>query len=107
MNENLAKNRSVLIDPEDYKDLEFMLWMYDLRAIDTFPSLRYKGFMWVMFRCSDVKYSKLYEKMDSLGIWKGDAINPRVSGSGVGIECDEINICDVQYSKDRYLVIGV
>lgn len=104
MNKNLAKNRAVLIDSTDYKDLEFMLWLYDLRAIQTIPSCRYEGCIWVAFRCSDAKYSKLYEKMDSLGIWKGEMINPKLEGNG--IMGDDINICD-RFSTDRYFMIGV
>lgn len=104
MNENLAKNRAVLINTIDYKDLEFMLWMYDLRAIQIIPSCRYKGYIWVAFRCSDAKYKKLYEKMDSLGIWKGEMINPKLEGNG--IVGDNINTCD-HHSADRYFMIGV
>lgn len=107
MHENLAKNRAILIETTDCKDLEFMLWMYDLRAIKTIPSNEYEGCTWVLFRCSDAKYAKLYEKMDSLGMWKGDAVNPTLSDNARGIKCDTINVCDKHYSKHRYMVIGV
>lgn len=105
MNENLAKNRAVLINPNDYKDLEFMLWMYDLRAIQTIPSCRYKGYNWVMFRCSNAKYQKLYEKMDSLGIWKGEMVEPKLSGNG--LECERINTSDMGTLYDHYFMMGV
>lgn len=106
MKENVAKNRAILVHKEDYRETELMLWLYDLRVIETVPSKEHSECAWIMFRCSDTRYQKIYEKMDALGSWRGDLTNPKLSGC-LPIECDTENISDVNYSKNCYLVIGV
>ncbi len=110
MYETVTKNRAVIINKEDLKELEFMLWMYDLRIINVFENIMCNGkkmpgnFNVVYFRCSDEKYNKIYEKMDSLGLWKGDFVNPRFEWDF--LRADDINLIVEDVSK-RYLMIGV
>lgn len=110
MYESISRNRAVIINKKDMKDLEFMLWMYDLKILEKFDNLicnRIKlpeDLIVVYFRCSEQKYSKIYEKMDSLGLWRGDFVNPRFEG--FGLRADDINLIVDEVSK-RYLMIGV
>lgn len=110
MYETITKNRAVIINKKDMTDLEFMMWMYDLRIIETFEDVICNGtklpedYIVVYFRCSEEKYNKIYEKMDCLGIWKGDFVNPRFECEF--LRADDINLIVDDVSK-RYLIIGV
>lgn len=106
MSNNFSKNRVVIINEDDLGQFEFMLWMYDIKLIDTFGcmDIREPKHTAAYFRCSDEKYQKIYEKMDSLGIWKGDFVNPKIEGRY--LRCDGVNELVEDVSK-RYLIIGV
>lgn len=107
---DVARNRAVIIEEEYYKDLEFILWLYDIRVITKRNLYNHsvKGIsendIIVNFRCTEAKYHKLYEKMDSLGIWKGELINPTVD-KGI-IRCDKC-ILNLENLQNHYLKIGV
>lgn len=109
-----ARNRAVIINGEDYNNLEFMLWLFDIRVMKHLTNVGFTrdmgGFQKVMyrdlvlFRCSDEKYNSIYEKMDSLGIWKGECINPRIEGDMLYVDKENILIEDM---TKRYLIVGV
>lgn len=98
------ENRAVIINKGDLKDLEFMLWLYDLRIVCQAEMKGSDKLTIVMFRSSEETYRKLYEKMDSLGIWKGELINPRNEIDG--IHADDINLVD-DYAIFHRVLIGV
>lgn len=108
--ETVSKSRAVIINKKDLKELDFMLWMYDLKIVRTFKDIICNGtklpenYIVVYFRCSEQKYNKIYEKMDSLGLWKGDFVNPRFESEF--LRADDINLIVDDVSK-RYLMIGV
>lgn len=107
---NLAKNRAVIVNKNDVKELEFMLWMLDIRMTGSYGEIwdsnvkLNPNYTIVTFRCCDSKYHTIYEKMDSLGMWKGELINPKIYGDYIA--CDEINVINENMSN-RYLKIGV
>lgn len=103
MCENL-KNRAVIINKRDHKDFEFMLWLYDLRIIHSTNFSRDSDCEILAFRCSDEQYLKLYEKMDSLGMWKGELVEPKFTDRRIFGK--DINLVDDE-SRYRRLVIGV
>ena len=107
---NVARNRAVIISKDDLRDLELMLWMYDIKVINNYKNIKHRNVIFgpdiiaVTFRCSDEKYNKIYEKMDSLGMWKGDFINPKYDSTCVYY--DDINY-DIENLHNSYLIIGV
>lgn len=109
---NAVKNRAVIITKEDYTNLEFMLWLFDIRVMKHFKDVEFRAtgtgrnvnYDVVIFRCSDNKYSSIYEKMDGLGMWKGECINPKFEGRTMLF--DEANVL-FENLTNRYLMIGV
>lgn len=104
------KLRAVIISKNDLKDLELMLWMYDIHVIKYHERLVIRnvvlspGIIAVTFECSDMEYIKIYEKMDSLGMWKGDFVNPRYENKS--LYCDDVNY-NVENLQHKYFIIGV
>lgn len=110
MMRNVARNRAVIISKDDLSVLDLMLWMCDIRVINHYENIKHRNVIFspdiiaVAFRCSDEKYNGIYEKMDSLGMWKGDFVNPKYDSTCMYY--DDINY-DIENLQHKYLIIGV